>query len=124
MMRQSAFVLLAMLCVPHAQAAPRADYEGIWARTEAECRDRDGPNSRTLIEMGGKDGPLFDRYENHCRIERVTGGAGSHELTLRCFEFWEEFRKNGVSNRATARLVQKSARSLRIDGESYTRCRR
>lgn len=124
MKRLSGAVVLAMLSVPHAQAESRAGYEGIWARTEAECRDREGPNSRTLIEMGGKQGPLFDQYENHCRIENVAGGSGNHELTLRCFEFWEEFRKNGESNRATVKIVQKGPQALRIDGKTYMRCRR
>ena len=125
MKQASGAVLLALLLVLPAHAAPRADYEGIWAQTKAECEDEEGPNSRTLIDMAGKAGPLFDQYENHCRIEKVTGSGGTHELKLRCFEFWEEFRKkNGESRRTTARLVQNGAQSLRIDGKAYVRCLR
>ena len=124
MKRPSGAVLLALLSVLPVQAAPRADYEGIWARTRAECEDQEGPNSRTLIDMGGKVGPLFDQYENHCRIEKVTGSGGTHDLKLRCFEFWDEWKRNGESTRTTARLVQQGAQSLRIDGKPYVRCLR
>jgi hypothetical protein len=124
MIRASGTVLIALLTVLPAQAAPRAEYEGTWARTKAECNDPEGPNSRTVIDMGARGGPLFDQYENHCRIEKITGEGGRHALALRCFEFWEEFKKGGESNRATATLVQDGAQSLRIDGKPYVRCLR
>ena len=83
-----------------AQAPLRAaeSFEGIWAKTRAECLDEEGPNSRTLIDLGnlieGKPSPLFDQYENHCKIERKTpAGDGTTTLTATCFEFWEYFTK-------------------------------
>lgn len=122
--RPTAAVLVAVLLTGGAQAGPRADFEGIWAQTRAECEDDEGPNSRTLIDMSSKEGPLFDRYEHHCRIVSVEGGGTSKRLTLSCHEFWEEFRKRTSPTRESARIEQKGAQSLRIDGKAYVRCLR
>jgi hypothetical protein len=116
--------LAVVLLVGGAEAKPRADFEGIWAQTRAECEDDEGPNSRTLIDMTSKEGPLYDQYEHHCRIQGVAGSGDIRTLTLSCHEFWEEFRKRTSPTRESVRLEQRGAQSLRIDGKTYVRCLR
>lgn len=112
-----------------APAAGRAAeaFEGKWAQTRKECRDVDGPNSRTLIDLAnkenGKAAPLFDQYEHHCWIERVSRSGAAAKLSLRCFEFWDDYRANKNSRRETAKLSSLGKDRLRIDGKSYLRCR-
>jgi hypothetical protein len=101
-------------------------FEGLWTQTKKECLDEDGPNSRTLIDLGkvvdGKPIPIFDQYENHCRIERKTAFGDGTILTVTCFEFWEEFTKNGGGRKATIKLSPKREGGLAIDGKTYQRC--
>jgi hypothetical protein len=101
-------------------------FEGLWAQTKEECLDEDGPNSRTLIDLGnvvsGKATPIFDQYENHCRIERKTAFDDGTVLTVTCFEFWEEFTKNSGGSKATIKLSPKREGGLAIDGKTYQRC--
>jgi hypothetical protein len=102
-------------------------FEGIWAKTRAECLDQEGPNSRTLIDLGnlidGKPSPLFDQYENHCKIERkAAAGDGTTALTATCFEFWEYFMKGIEGQKATIKLSPGQKSTLKIDGKAYQRC--
>ena|ERR1700754_3294728 len=102
-------------------------FEGVWAKTQKECLDEEGPNSRTLIDLGnlieGKPSPLFDQYENHCKIERRTAvGDGTTTLTATCFEFWEDFAKGVEGRKVIIKLSTGPRRTLKIDGASYRRC--
>jgi hypothetical protein len=101
-------------------------FEGLWAQTKEECLDEDGPNSRTLIDLGnvvdGKPTPIFDQYENHCRIERKTAFGDGTALTVTCFEFGEEFTNNSGGRKATIKLSPKREGGLAIDGKTYQRC--
>ena len=124
MIRPMFAALAVVLLAGGAEAEPRADFEGIWAQTRAECEDDEGPNSRTLIDMSNKEGPLYDQYEHHCRIQGVTGRGHVRALTLSCHELWEEFRKRSSPSRESVRLEQIGAQSLKIDGRTYVRCLR
>jgi hypothetical protein len=101
-------------------------FEGIWAKTQAECLDEEGPNSRTLIDLGnvidGKPAPIFDQYENHCRIERKSVVGDGTNLSVTCFEFWEYFTKGIEGQKATIRLSPGQKSVLKIDGTPYQRC--
>jgi hypothetical protein len=103
------------------------EFEGLWAKTQKECLDEEGPNSRTLINLGniidGKPSPLFDQYENHCKIERrAVTPDGSTILSATCFEFWEDFTKGSDGQSASIKLLPGSKGTLKIDGVSYRRC--
>jgi hypothetical protein len=103
-------------------------FEGIWAKTQKECLDEEGPNSRTLIDLGNliesKPSPLFDQYENHCKIERKTTAAdGTTTLTATCFEFWEDFTKGVEGRQVSIKFSPGPKSTLKIDGASYRRCR-
>lgn len=120
-------IILALLCAAavEARAAARETYEGYWAETRRDCRDEDGPNSRTVIDLhAAATGPLLDRYENHCRILSRRSEGGGVVLRLRCHEFWDDFRKRANGRDATARITVTGADSIAIDGRSYMRCRR
>ena len=73
------------------------NFDGLWARTAKDCRNKEGPDSKTLIDMskpiGGKPAPMVDQYENHCRIDRKTGVGDGINLSVTCFEFWDYFNK-------------------------------
>jgi hypothetical protein len=107
---------------------PRAleSFEGIWAKTQAECLDEEGPNSRTLIDLediiDGKPVPMFDQYENHCRIERKSVVGDATNLAVTCFEFWEYFTKGIEGQKATIKLSPVQKGGLKIDGTPYQRC--
>lgn len=124
MMRSIPVLLVLASVVGPAAAAPRSDFEGVWARTQAECDDEEGPNSRTMIDMSNKVGPLYDGYEHHCRILDVSVAGAARTLSLSCHEFWEEFTKKTSPTRETAKLEVRSAQSMRIDGKPYVRCLR
>jgi hypothetical protein len=101
-------------------------FEGVWAKTQAECRDEEGPNSRTLIDLGkttdGKPAPIFDQYEHHCRIDRTSAARGGTSLAATCFEFWEDFAKGVDGRKTTIKLAPAPRNALKIDGALYQRC--
>ena len=101
-------------------------FEGLWAQTKEECLDEEGPNSRTLIDLGNvirsKPIPIFDQYENHCRIERKSVLGDSTTLAVTCFEFWEEFTKGGGGRKTIIKLSPGQKGGLLIDGKKYERC--
>jgi hypothetical protein len=118
------FVVALALQAPLHAAEP---FEGLWAKTQKECLDEEGPNSRTLIDLGnlieGKPSPLFDQYENHCKVERkAVAGDGTTTLTATCFEFWEDFTKGIEGQQATIKLSPGPKGTLKINGTSYRRC--
>jgi len=117
---------LLVLTLAQASAFAAEPFEGVWARTGKECRDQDGPTSRTLIDLGnviaGKPVPIFDQYENHCRIGRKTAAGGVTSLAATCFEFWEDFTKGVGARKVTIRLAPGPDGTLRIDGKLYRRC--
>ena len=101
-------------------------FDGLWAKTQKECRNKEGPDSRTFIGLGnvigGKPAPLFDQYENHCRIERRTPVGDGVTLTVTCFEFWEYYRKGIEGQKASIKLSPGLNGMLEINGDPYLRC--
>jgi hypothetical protein len=117
---------LLILALAQAPASASEPFEGVWARTGKECRDREGPTSRTLIDLGnviaGKPVPIFDQYENHCRVGRKTVTGGVTSLAATCFEFWEDFTKGSEARKVTIKLAPRRNGTLKIDGKPYRRC--
>jgi hypothetical protein len=101
-------------------------FEGLRAQTKEECLDEDGHNSRTVIYLGnvvrGKPTPIFDQYENHCRIERKSVFGDSTTLAVTCFEFWDDFTKGGGGRKTIIKLSPGQKGGLVIDGKIYQRC--
>jgi len=105
----------------------RMAFEGIWAETEAECNDEEGPNSRTLIDLRnlvkGKKVPLFDQYENHCKIQDMVPAGIDIALKVTCYGFWEDFEKNEDGQEGLVKLSARSAPLLEIDGKKFQLCK-
>jgi len=117
-----AVVLLGLTTAP---VDGREAFEGRWAESPAECRDGDRPSSKTLIDMRDRTlGPLFDQYENHCRIRRVDRRGRGYSLRLTCFEFWDDFASARNSRQVTVDVELRGPDAARIDGRPFFRCRR
>ena len=113
-----------------AAAKPSAaeKWEGYWAKTSKECRDGDGPDSKTLIDLrnseNGKPAPLYDQYENHCRIDSHATMGNVTTLKLTCFEFWDDYRARKSPRRDTVRVTLMDDNGIRINRASYVRCKK
>jgi hypothetical protein len=119
-------ILLALAVVTQAsQAAER--FDGLWALTKKECRNTDQADSRTFIDLskriGGKDPAMVDQHENHCRIDRKTVVGDGLTLSVTCFEFWDNFKKNIEPRKATFKLSPATNGTIKIDGKPYYRCK-
>jgi hypothetical protein len=119
--------VLAILAAPtSSHAAP--PFDGLWATSRKDCRDRDGPDSKTFIDLDnvikGKPAPLVDQYENHCRVDRKTPAGDGLVLTTTCFEFWDDYNKGANGRKVTIRLAPGPNDTLRIDGKPYLLCKR
>lgn len=148
----TALLMSAGLVFTSVSAYAAEPFEGVWAETAEECLDKEGPNSRTLIDLAneikGKASPLFDQYEHHCKVLKVTHEKDSVKLQLRCFEFWEDFTKkiNGSDEEVvissdpspsvkfggrnsinggdgTVVLKPDPKQKMRIDGKTFVRCK-
>jgi hypothetical protein len=119
-------VLFILALTSQASLHASEPFEGVWAKTQAECRDEEGPNSRTLIDLGniidGKPTPIFDQYEHHCRIDRKSAIGGGTSFAATCFEFWEDFAKGVEGRKTTIKLAPAPRSALKIDGTLYRRC--
>ena len=113
------------LTAPASHAAE--NFDGLWARTAKDCRNKEGPDSKTFIDMskpiGGKPAPMVDQYENHCRIDRKTTVGDGINLSVTCFEFWDYFNKGIEPRKATVKLAPGPNGTIRIDGKPYLRCK-
>lgn len=103
-------------------------FDGLWASTKKDCRDNDGPDSKTMIDLDnvikGKPAPLVDRYENHCRIDRKTPAGNGLVLSATCFEFWDDYTKGVNGSKVTIKLAPGANGTIKIDGKSYLLCKR
>lgn len=124
---RSFFMAAALLALGSQPVGAAEPFEGAWARSRKECRDREGPSSGVLINLAGRENgkaaPLFDQYEHHCRIEKVDRSGASARLSLLCYEFWEDYTANKNGRRETATLAPIDRNRLKIDGKTYMRCR-
>ncbi|MDB5582522.1 MAG: hypothetical protein JWR80_7698, partial [Bradyrhizobium sp.] len=103
-------------------------WEGYWAKTRKECRISDGPDSKTMIDLknseNGKPAPLYDQYENHCRIDSHATKGNVTTLKLTCFEFWDDYKAKKNPRRGTVTVTAVDQNSIRISGAAYIRCRK
>jgi len=124
-MRTIFTVLIVMTFCTTSQAAER--WEGIWAQTRHECADKEGPSSRTLIDLSNKEkgqlAPIYDQYENHCRIKGVSRKDGTVILHITCFEFWQDYKSKRSGRPVSVKIVYLDQQHISIDGERYQRCR-
>ena len=119
-------IMLAVTVVaPSSQGAE--SFDGLWAQTKKECRNTDEADSRTFIDLskpiGGKDPAMVDQYENHCRIDRKTVVGDGINLSVTCFEFWDNFKKGIEPRKATYKLAPGANGTIKIDGKTYFRCK-
>jgi hypothetical protein len=103
-------------------------FDGLWATSKKDCRSKDGPDSKTFIDLDnvikGKPSPLVDQYENHCRVDRKTPAGDGMVLTTTCFEFWDDYNKGANGRKVTIKLAPGPKDTLRIDGKPYLLCKR
>src|SRR5882757_6110899 len=96
-------------------------FDGLWALTKKECRNTDQADSRTFIDLskpiGGKPAPMVDQHENHCRIDRKTAIGDGMNLSVSCFEFWDNFEKGIEPRKATIKLSPGPNGAIKIDGK-------
>jgi len=125
-----AITLAGVLAVLTAQTSAHAaePFDGLWATSRKDCRDKDGPDSKTLVDLDnvikGKPAPLVDQYENHCRVDRKTPAGDGLVLTTTCFEFWDDYNKGANGRKVTIKLAPGPKDTLRIDGKPYLLCKR
>lgn len=123
----AAILVLATQAVSARAATAAEPFEGVWARTMKECRDKEGPNSRTFIDLSGKEdgkpAPLFDQYEHHCRIEKTDRAGATVKLSMVCYEFWDDYRANKDSRQEDVTLASLGKSRLKMNGKTYVRCR-
>lgn len=116
--------VLAMQSSSHAAPA----FDGLWATSRKDCRDKDGADSKTFIDLDnvikGKPAPLVDQYENHCRVDRTTPTGGGLVLSTTCFEFWDDYNKGANGRKVTIRLLSGPKDTIKIDGKSHLLCQR
>ena len=90
-------------------AKPKEKWEGYWARTRKECRYSDEADSKTMIDLknveNGRPAPLFDQYENHCRIDSHATKGNVTTLKLICFEFWDDYKSKKSPRRDTVAVT-------------------
>jgi len=103
-------------------------FDGLWASSKRDCRDREGPDSKTMIDLDnvikGKPAPLVDRYENHCRIDRKAPAGDGLVLSATCFEFWDDYNKGVNGSKVTIKLVPGANGTIKIDGKPHLLCKR
>jgi hypothetical protein len=122
--------LASVVAVLAAQTSAHAaqTFDGLWATSRKDCRGKDGPDSKTFIDLDnvikGKPAPLVDRYENHCRVDRQTPAGDGLVLTTTCFEFWDDYNKGANGRKVTIKLSPGPKDTLRIDGKPYLLCKR
>ena len=120
----SAFVVFAGPTSAHAVQP----FDGLWATNRKDCRAKEGPGSKPLIDLDnvikGKSAPLVDQYENHCRVDRMTPAGDGLVLTTTCFEFWDDYTKGTNGQKVTIRLSPGPKGTIRIDGKPYLLCKR
>ena len=125
-----AITLAGVLAVLTSQTSAHAaePFDGLWATSRKDCRDKDGPDSKTLVDLNnvikGKPAPLVDQYENHCRVDRKTPARDGLVLTTTCFEFWDDYNKGANGRKVTIKLAPGPKDTLRIDGKPYLLCKR
>lgn len=101
-------------------------WEGIWAKTKAECEDREGPNSLTNIESGvifnNRMISMIDQYENHCLIDKIYPNDKEFRIATTCYEFWQNAENGDEPRPEIFKLTIINKNKIKINNESYFRC--
>ena len=126
-MRNAIIVAGIVLAIATSAVQATEIFDGLWATSQKDCRNKEGPDSKTFIDMskpiGSKPAPMVDQYENHCRIDRKTVTGDGMTLAVTCFEFWDDFNKGTEPRTATIKLAPGPNGSIKIDGKPYLRCK-
>jgi hypothetical protein len=126
--RAVAALAFALLAIENAGAAATETWEGLWAKTAKECRSREGADSKTMIDVrGSEDGrpaPLYDQYENHCRIDSHATQGNVITLRLTCYEFWDDYKAKKNPRRDTVTMTPLDQQKILMNGKPYIRCKK
>lgn len=103
-------------------------FEGDWGVDKAECKDDEGPNFRTLIDLRntikGKAAPILDRYEHHCVIDQMEASGSSVTLVAVCYEFLDDLDAKEEGERETFRISSRlNGEGVIINGKSFLKCK-
>ena len=111
---------------PPAMAAEK--WEGFWAKNKKDCLNQDGPDSKTMINLkgveNGRPAPLFDQYENHCRIDSHATKGNVTRLKLTCFEFWDDYKARKNPRRDTIAVTVLDQQEILMNGSRFIRCKK
>jgi hypothetical protein len=103
-------------------------WEGFWAKSRKDCLNQDGPDSKTMINLkgveNGRPAPLFDQYENHCRIDSHATKGNATRLQLTCFEFWDDYKARKNPRRDTVAVTVLGQQKIHINGNPFIRCKK
>ena len=72
----------------------------------------------------GKPAPLYDQYENHCRVDRRATRGNATTLKLTCFEFRDDYRAKKNSRRDTVMVTSVDQNRIRINGAAYNQVKK
>jgi hypothetical protein len=123
-----AALAFSLLAIESAGAAAVQAWEGLWAKTAKECRNREGPDSKTMIDLNGSENgrpaPLYDQYENHCRIDSHAKRGNVITLQLTCYEFWDDYKAKKSPRRDTVAVTPLDRHNILMNGKPYIRCKK
>jgi hypothetical protein len=107
---------------------PVEKWEGFWARNRKDCRNQDGFDSKTQIDLkgmeNGKPAPLYDQYENHCRIDSHATRDKVTTLKLTCYEFWDDYKAKKNPRRDSIAVTVVDPQKITMNGKSFIRCKK
>ena len=117
---------------PAAAAKPSAEaketWEGFWAKDRKDCRNQDGFDSKAQIDLkgmeNGKPAPLYDQYENHCRIDSHATTDKVTTLKLTCYEFWDDYKAKKNPRRDSIAVTVVDPQKITMNGKSFIRCKK
>jgi hypothetical protein len=125
-MRALILKALFLVLASTASSLSKEAFEGIWATSDQECRDKEGPNSRTYIDLSyttkGRRTPIIDQYENHCQIKSFTKSGHSLKVMAACYDSWDDFETNSSGQKAIFMFDKITSTTLAIDTKRYVRC--
>jgi len=103
-------------------------FEGDWGSDEEECKDDEGPNWRTIIDlrenMGGKPAPYFSRYEYHCIIDNMSTFGKEVALGATCYEHLSEYPKDtNEGQKDSFRISPAPDGAITINGRKFIKCK-
>jgi hypothetical protein len=109
-------------------AAPAETWEGFWAGNRKDCRNQEGFDSKTQIDLkgmeNGKPAPLYDQYENHCRIDSHATRDKVTTLKLTCYEFWDDYKAKKNPRRDSIAVTVVDPQKITMNGKSFIRCKK